>query len=785
MMAPLWPDWIENTILAKSVEAGKDGVAESLARHTWYVLEKLSEAIRLRPYLPIELGLPNLWNCLFWACFIHDFGKASQGFQDRLRGGAKWPHRHEILSLAFIDWISNSLSEEENLWVSAAVISHHKDANEIQLLYMDTVDSDDDPLIPLINSISTEAMSGLWRWLKECPVSWIETLGLSNAGIRVASIPQQHDAIKMVQLQGFRRIRDSLKANRLWLKTLNRSSEQGLIIGTLALRGNLISADHQASAHINDLPSSPIANPFQLLDRLEISERNLYTHQTACITTHGSAILASPTGSGKTESALLWACAQSHENLPVPRLFYTLPYQASMNAMYSRLNNKAFPGKTGLEHSRSIIALYRDLLSDDYSPEQASRAAKWSKNLARLNYFPIRILSPYQILKAPFRLKGYEALLCDFFDAAFILDEIHTYDPDRLGMIMATVKYLRKKYKARFFIMSATLPRILLARLSDALGDYTLIKATPQLYAKFCRHKLHVLEDDLFVNRWIEYIVEIAKNGQSVLVCCNTVKRAQHVYAAIKQITCVMNIDVILLHGRFNNKDRLGKEIIIQNATGAFSRERRPIVLVATQVVEVSLDIDLDVIFTDPAPLEALIQRFGRINRRRLKESAPVYVFTKPSDGQGIYSDDLIQAALRILCKNANQMINEENISDWLDDVYKGSIAEQWNLQYKQSYTDFENSCISTLRAFNSDSYLENAFYQAFDSIEVLPACLENNYCIMLNQDQPIEASQLLVPLRWHQFWKLKREGRVREDNANQYWPKVVDADYTERGLEL
>lgn len=89
MTTPLWPDWLEEIIWAKSPEKGEGGQAESLARHTWQVLKRLAEAIRLRPHLPAALGFPQLWNCLFWACFLHDFGKAARGFQGRLRCGRK------------------------------------------------------------------------------------------------------------------------------------------------------------------------------------------------------------------------------------------------------------------------------------------------------------------------------------------------------------------------------------------------------------------------------------------------------------------------------------------------------------------------------------------------------------------------------------------------------------------------------------------------------------------------------------------------------------------------
>ena len=180
MTIPLWPDWLEDVLWAKSAEKGAAGQAESLAWHTWHVLEKLAEAIRLRPSLPMSLGFPRLWNCLFWACFLHDFGKAARGFQDRLRGGEKWPHRHEVLSLAFLDWIAGSLPDEELRWVAAAIVSHHKDADEIGLMYMDPTDPADEPLVERVAEISEEAIRGLWRWLNECPASWIEALGLGS-----------------------------------------------------------------------------------------------------------------------------------------------------------------------------------------------------------------------------------------------------------------------------------------------------------------------------------------------------------------------------------------------------------------------------------------------------------------------------------------------------------------------------------------------------------------------------------------------------------------------------
>src|ERR1051326_1494063 len=134
MTSRVWPDYLEH-ILAKSAQQGAGGKEESLAQHTWSVLEKLAATIRLRWNLPEQIGMPRLWHILFWAAFLHDFGKAAKGFQARLTGGPKWPHRHEVLSLAFVDWVISAFTDEEQLWLVAAIASHHRDPGSIQVDY--------------------------------------------------------------------------------------------------------------------------------------------------------------------------------------------------------------------------------------------------------------------------------------------------------------------------------------------------------------------------------------------------------------------------------------------------------------------------------------------------------------------------------------------------------------------------------------------------------------------------------------------------------------------------
>src|SRR5690606_9350607 len=224
-------------------------------------------------------------------------------------------------------------------------------------------------------------------------------------------------------------------------------------------RGLILTVDHAASAGSPPFPSLSLT-----MDRahkpLHEKGRTLNPHQElAANSAEGSAILIAPTGSGKTEAALIWAARQMAQR-PAPRLFYTLPYQASMNAMEERLKRDFFSDNRDVvtvQHSRATLKYYRDLMEVDggaENPRAAAAQAKQRRDQARLNYYPVQVFSPYQMLKAAFQLKGYEPLIVDYTGAVFIFDEIHAYDAERLALIITTMGWLAKHYHARFLVMT-------------------------------------------------------------------------------------------------------------------------------------------------------------------------------------------------------------------------------------------------------------------------------------------------------------------------------------------
>jgi len=782
MSALPWPEWL-NHVWAKSAAKGAGGEPESLAQHTWSVLERLADFMRLRPHLAQDLGMPRLWHILFWAAFLHDWGKAANGFQARLRGGEKWPQRHEVLSLAFVDWVAAGVSPDEQAWLAAAIVSHHKDAAEIQQLYPPPDDPEDDPLAARVAELDEATLRGLWRWPAECAAGWIAGLGLGEAGVTLPALPDQAQAVQRVQKQGVSRIYHWLRIYRRFVRRIAESEDHALVVGTLTLRGQMVNADHSASAHAGGLPRLRLDADAILASR-GLSRAGMFEHQKRAEMVCGSALLSAPTGSGKTEAALLWAAGQSAA-LPagLPRLFYTLPYQASMNAMKLRLDDSFGGQNVGLQHGRGLLALYRLLLEhDDDDPRSAARQAKWARNLAELNYPPVRIFSPYQMLKGIYRLKGYEALLSDYHGAAFVFDEIHAYEVKRLALILKTIEYLRQHFGGRFFVMSATFPSLVKEWLRQALDGPAEIAGEAQVFEAFRRHRVFLLEGELLSEAGLERIVAQARAGKSVLAACNRVDRAQGVFEELRERFADSGVHVELLHGRFNGRDRLAKEQLVREAAGASSRRRRPIVLVATQVVEVSLDLDLDTIYSDPAPLEALVQRFGRINRRRKQAGlAPVYVYSQPEDGQKIYDQELVARTLAILEREHERPLDESAVGSWLDEIYSGEVAARWQAEYAQAAAEFEAACIQTLRPFQADEGLEELFYRAFDSLEVLPEGLYDEYQ-GLKEEEPIRAGELLAPISWGRYHALRGEGRVWPRERGE--PYIVRAAYdSEIGL--
>lgn len=498
----------------------------------------------------------------------------------------------------------------------------------------------------------------------------------------------------------------------------------------------------------------------------------------------GNGVLTAPTGSGKTEAALLWAARNAvHDHAGTP-FFYVLPYQASLNAMRARLGNSFGHTNIVLQHSRALLALYRQLLDKEYLPSEARAIAMKEVKLSRLYVTPIRILTPYQLLRGAFQLKGHEAMWTDCFGGRMVIDEIHTYEPRRLGMVLATLRHFVEDLHLKVFVMSATLPSVLHELLEEMLHCSQSLSAKKESYAMFQRHRLRLHDKELTSPETIKEIVCQVEKGLSVLVVATTVARAQLVVAQLKSLLDKKNISVELLHGKFCPKHRFNKEqqLLKKTATGVAQEEKTPFVLVATQVVEVSLDIDFDLLYSDPAPLEALLQRFGRINRGRRHAERDVVVCTVIPEGDPVYNRILVERSIEELTASNFKLIDEAKIQKMLDAIYTDRIGNWWSSEVKKAAEEFRSMVLSGLYPFESDDQLEDMFESLFDGREVLPLSLQEEYLHLKDKD-PLLAPELLVPVTEAQFRRLRREDKIKKLDKN-IWVAYVPYDI-ENGLQL
>lgn len=362
---------------------------------------------------------------------------------------------------------------------------------------------------------------------------------------------------------------------------------------------------------------------------------NLQTATVQVVHEPGIYIIEGPMGYGKTEAAL-WAAHELIAQGKATGLYFALPTQVTSNRIHLRVQPfvdriSADQAAVRLAHSASWLvetepqAKLNPASPDAEAQEDVQTGRSWFASAKRALLAPFGVGTIDQALLGIVAAKHFFVRQFGLAGKVVILDEVHTYDLYTGTLIGTLVRRLRD-LRCTVIILSATLTEKRRRELLELAEDqpvsaaYPLVSGvtlTDSLIERMCdsppSKTIGIRDIRTFP---IKEALDRARRGECLLWIRNTVDEAQETYRALQSASFQGGPSIALLHSRFPYFRREQLEIDWMGRLGKDSANRPAgCVLVSTQVAEQSVDIDADLLITDLAPTDMLLQRLGRLWR--------------------------------------------------------------------------------------------------------------------------------------------------------------------------
>lgn len=362
-------------------------------------------------------------------------------------------------------------------------------------------------------------------------------------------------------------------------------------------------------------------------------------------------IVIAPTGSGKTEASLLWMNGE--------KSFYTLPLKVSSNAIYLRIKENYEYKDVALLHSDAMAVYLREYNGNEDIGEKYER----SKMLSQ----PLTVCTVDQLFRFVYRALGTEIFAATLKYSKLVLDEIQAYEPRVIATIIYGLKMIQEM-GGKFAIITATFPPVL----KYFMEQYGFVEGKQYIFKdftgkeyqveKYPRHKVEIRHSEMNLDE-----IRLRGKNRKVLVICNTVSKAQKLYKKLE------GENVWLLHSKYIRRDRA----FLERKIMGFSESGESGIWITTQIVEASLDIDFDILYTEMCTADSLLQRMGRCNRkgRYCPNEANIVVFDNRngvSEGKrrSVYEDKLYDRSLELLSKYEHILFSEDKKTAYMNEVY-------------------------------------------------------------------------------------------------------------------
>lgn len=478
------------------------------------------------------------------------------------------------------------------------------------------------------------------------------------------------------------------------------------------------------------------------------------------------AVIEAPTGEGKTEAALALAHRIAAQQ-GTDELYYALPTAATSNQMFDRVNEYIHTN-LGLDHQAKLVHSQAFLLKDQVELRPLSNGNNDSLNSQVQDWFSPKkraLLASFGVGTIDQAELGalnvaHNALrLAGLAGKTVILDEVHAYDAYMTTIIERLLEWL-SAMGTSVILLSATLPRSRRAALARAYGcaplddqhpqsDYprlwignqdTSITRYPSAAQK--ERKIMVRPLQLAGNSPAEkatWLLDQVQEGGCLCWITNTVARAQTLFEELLK-QAVDDIDLLLLHSRFSVSEREQREKLLIQRFGPNGQRPKKAIVVGTQVLEQSLDLDFDLMVSDLAPVDLLLQRAGRLHRhlwrtafeRGRRDHPVLWVYCdRHSDSsldisidEYIYSRYLLLRTDQVLPKNQTISLPSayrdliENVYNLPPDGASSELLDAWKEMENEIECDRQEAENHLLRAPHPDVPFCDALQFTFDEDE-------------------------------------------------------------------
>lgn len=468
----------------------------------------------------------------------------------------------------------------------------------------------------------------------------------------------------------------------------------------------------------------------QSLLKQDYQPRQLQTLVNDLPVTSGLTIVEAPTGSGKTEMALAYAWRLLADN-HADSIVFAMPTQATANAMLQRLEKLAttlFEDKPNLilahGHARfndNFLKLKQTGKTIQENEEAWVQCNEWlGQSRKRIFLGQIGICTVDQVLVSVLPVKHRFVRGFGVGRSVLIVDEVHAYDAYMYGLLEAVLR-VQHEAGGSSILLSATLPQALKNQLLATYGSNAKPDNSPAPYPLIswsdgkiiqsfippeneqpplrqvqveCHDSEGLLPDAALCQR----IIDAAEQGAQVAIICNLVDVAQQL---ARQLQGQTYIPVDIFHARYCLHDRQKKEEDVLGYYGFEGKRSTGRILVSTQVVENSIDIDMDWLITQLCPVDLLFQRMGRLHRHERHrpsgfESACCTVLLPVGHDYGTHG--LIYGNTRVMWRTAQklQTCPDQIIAfpaayrDWIEPVYSEELWGYEPKEVEKGYAGFE-----------------------------------------------------------------------------------------------